>query len=277
VTPVATRFVTLSVPDLERARGTWLDALGLAEAHDLRLHGPEHEALWGLAGASRKSFAAWAGDVLVEVVEYTSPVGLPWPSGHRISDQGLLNVALGFRDRGSFRRALERAKAAGLRPNWRPFELFGRWGIVYVNDELGFSVELLYVKDPGRKAVRLNEVELGFAPKRPPVAGAEVREVIAAPLEAVWSALSDRGTAGWRIVAREPPRRLEYELEKGPWLRLCHVFVTLEEHPRGTQATFEARFRRGIPGAAVAARLILRHRARALVTQMPNTGREDRT
>jgi catechol 2,3-dioxygenase-like lactoylglutathione lyase family enzyme len=167
--PVATRFVTLSVPDLERARHTWLDTLGLAAAPDLRLHGPEHEALWGLAGASRDSFVAWADDFLVEVVQYQDPAGKPWPPGYRISDRGLLNVALGFRDREAFRAALARCEQAGLRPNRRPFSFLGLWEVVYVNDPLGFSIELLYVSRPGRTLpVRINEVEIGFAPKHEP-------------------------------------------------------------------------------------------------------------
>ena len=35
--------------------------------------------------------------MLVELVQYTDPPGRPWPPGYRISDQGLLNIAFGFR------------------------------------------------------------------------------------------------------------------------------------------------------------------------------------
>jgi catechol 2,3-dioxygenase-like lactoylglutathione lyase family enzyme len=167
--PVVTRFVTVSVPDLERARATWIGALGLAEARDLRLHGPEHEALWGLEGATREAFVAWAGDLLIEVVQYRDPPGKPWPPDYRISDQGLVNVAFGFRDRDAFRAALDRCERAGLRPNRRPYSFLGLWDVVYVNDPLGFSIELLYVRSPGRRLpVRINEVEIGFSPKRAP-------------------------------------------------------------------------------------------------------------
>jgi catechol 2,3-dioxygenase-like lactoylglutathione lyase family enzyme len=78
---VAARSVTLSVPDLERSRGFFADVLGMEVAEGLALHAPEHEALWGLEGATRRSLALWADDMLVELVEYTDPRGSPRPRG----------------------------------------------------------------------------------------------------------------------------------------------------------------------------------------------------
>ena len=48
--PVAVRSVTLSVPDLARSEAFFSRGLGL-ERSDAALRAPEHEALWGLAGA----------------------------------------------------------------------------------------------------------------------------------------------------------------------------------------------------------------------------------
>ncbi len=47
-------YVALSARDLEAAQRFFRDTLGLART-DTELHGPEHEALWGLAGASRET------------------------------------------------------------------------------------------------------------------------------------------------------------------------------------------------------------------------------
>ena len=52
--PVAVRSVTLSVPDLARSEAFFSDGLGLQRA-DAPLREPEHEALWGLAGARTRS------------------------------------------------------------------------------------------------------------------------------------------------------------------------------------------------------------------------------
>jgi catechol 2,3-dioxygenase-like lactoylglutathione lyase family enzyme len=93
---VAARSVTLSVADLEKSKRYFIDALGMPESMAV-LRRPEHEALWGLDGARTRSVVLDAGNVLVELVQYLDPVGKPWPGGHRISDQGILNIAFGYR------------------------------------------------------------------------------------------------------------------------------------------------------------------------------------
>ncbi len=158
--PVAARSVTLSVPDLDRSRRFFSDVLGLKPADDVALHGPEHEALWGLDGAKRRSRLLWAGDFLVELVAYEEPRGRPWPPGYRISDQGPLNVAFGFRDSREFADAVNRCRDAGHEGNGPPLRL-GPWSVIYVNDDQGFSVELLHVEP-------WYESQMGFKPRRTP-------------------------------------------------------------------------------------------------------------
>jgi short-subunit dehydrogenase/catechol 2,3-dioxygenase-like lactoylglutathione lyase family enzyme len=155
-----TRSVTLSVQDLERSHRLFGEVLGLEVAADPSLHGPEHEALWGLDGATRDSLALWADDMLVELVSYRDPAGRAWPPGYRISDQGLLNIAFGFRRRADFEAAQARCLKAGLRANGPPLRL-GAWSVVYVNDEQGFSVELLHVEP-------WYEKQMGFRPRATP-------------------------------------------------------------------------------------------------------------
>ena len=142
--PAVARSVTLSVPNLERSRRVFADVLGLEEA-GLALHGPEHEASWGLGGARREALCLWADDIAVELVHYDDPPGAPPPAGHRISDQGLLNLAFGFGDRSEFEAARRRCVEAGLSANGPPLRL-GAWSVVYVNDADGFSIELLHVE-----------------------------------------------------------------------------------------------------------------------------------
>ncbi len=194
--PVLTLSVTVSVPDLAQARAYFCDALGL-EAVDLDLHGPEHEALWGLAGATAERILLRAGDSLVELVEYRDPVGKPPAADYRVSDQGLLNIALGFRSTKLFRAVYERAIQAGNRANWRPFSM-GAWNVVYVNDPQGFSVELLQVQPwyDGR---------MGFSPTQssPNLAVNGLRNLtVETPIDAspdvVWASLADHESMpGW--------------------------------------------------------------------------------
>ena len=136
------------------------DVLGLEEATGIELHRPEHEALWGLDSAESKRAVLWAGDFLVELVQYAEPSPRPRPEGYRISDQGLLNIALGFRERAEFDSAYSRCREGGLEPNGPPLRL-GAWSVVYVNDDQGFSVELLHVQP-------WYERQMGFRPRATP-------------------------------------------------------------------------------------------------------------
>jgi short-subunit dehydrogenase/catechol 2,3-dioxygenase-like lactoylglutathione lyase family enzyme len=155
-----TRSVTLSVPDLERSRQFFVDVLGLSVADGLELHRTEHEALWGLEGARRERLCLWADDILVELASYAEPVPKPWPDGYRISDLGLLNIAFGFRDRAGFDAAVRRCREAGVEGNGPPLRL-GAWSVIYVNDDQGFSIELLHVES-------WYERQMGFDPRPTP-------------------------------------------------------------------------------------------------------------
>ena len=155
--PAAIRSVTLSVPHLGDAAAYFGEGIGL-EPSTVRLHTPEHEALWGLAGATTETRLFDGGDVLVELVHYHDPVGKPWPDGYRISDQGILNIAFGARTKRDFDTVYHRAAAFGAKPNGRPIHLPGA-GVVYVNDNHGFSVEALWIR-PG-----LRDRLLGFQPR----------------------------------------------------------------------------------------------------------------
>lgn len=267
--PVATRFVTLSVPDLKEARTTWLDVLGLSEEADVVLHTPEHEALWGLAGASRDSFLARAGDLFLEVVQYHDPVGRPWPEGYRISDLGLLNVALGLREEKQHDALVRHCAEHRLRPNsTKPTLLKKLWYAVYVNDPMGFSIELLYHKRAGRHEIvnPLDLLELGFAPHPAPVTRVSARALSAAPPERVWEVLvggPTRPTVIERVVAAEAPYRFEYTAQGAPLQWMYHGFVTLEPTAGGgTSVLWEAQFRSPVWGLGT----ITRRRLQRLVS-----------
>jgi catechol 2,3-dioxygenase-like lactoylglutathione lyase family enzyme len=138
--PTVARSVTLSVSDMERAHRFWVGTLGLREATDVALHGPEHETLWGLEGASRDTMLLYANDFWVEVVKYSNPLGRPWPEDYRISDQGIFNVGLASRDPHNFHQVCDRVAEAGYR-----MEIPSRRSdleVQYVVDDQGFSVQI---------------------------------------------------------------------------------------------------------------------------------------
>jgi catechol 2,3-dioxygenase-like lactoylglutathione lyase family enzyme/uncharacterized membrane protein len=279
---VAARSVTLSVPDLEKSKRFFMTALGMTKSA-AALRRPEHEALWGLDGATTRSIVLDAGNLLVELVQYLDPVGKPWPEGHRISDQGILNIAFGYRNMRDMMDSYRRSCSAGARPNGFPLHVVN-WGVVYVNDEQQFSVELLWVNPrwDGR---------MGFNPMPPatrPLADTHRVEhtvSIAASADRVWNVLTDhrampdwfpldtvtlvregwpapngvgaeRAMRGPKVNVREqvtgwdPQRSLDYRLMEGAPISCHHGRVDLKSVAGGTELTWSIRYRPKIPGTS---------------------------
>ena len=178
-----------SVPHLGDAAAYFGEGIGL-QPSTVRLHTPEHEALWGLAGARTETKLFDGGDVVVELVHYLDPVGKAWPNGYRVSDQGILNIAFGARSKRDFDTIYERAVAFGAKPNGRPIHLPGA-GVVYVNDKHGFSVEVLWIR-PG-----LRDRLLGFQrrprEKRPDPDTHRIEHTVTieAPVARVWEVITN--------------------------------------------------------------------------------------
>ena len=154
----AVRSVSLSVPDLEKARRFWVETLEVPEVAPSLLHTPEMEALWGLPGARAETLLLRAGDGLIELQQYQEPAPRPRPDGYLLSDIGILNIALGYRDREAFTAAFTRLLDGVYRANVMPNDE-GPFTSSYVNDDQDFSLEMFYC------APEIDEY-LGFTPER---------------------------------------------------------------------------------------------------------------
>lgn len=221
------RFIRVSVPDMERAQVTYVDALGLVEVADATLHSDEDEALWGLPGASTNRVLLRGSNFLVELVQYFDPQPAPRPAGYQICDQGVMNIALGFRTPEQFDAAFVRATGHGLRPNGKPVDV-GIFRVMYVNDADGFSVEMLCAR-PSLWSLS------GFSP-----GGAYVQNevLIRAQPERVWQRLIDHAGLGDWTLFRGRVLRPGAPAEEGPGcvrelkalgLRITEEVVSWEE------------------------------------------------
>jgi catechol 2,3-dioxygenase-like lactoylglutathione lyase family enzyme len=94
-------YAAVTVADLERSRRFFVETVGLREEDPRLLHTAADEELWGLPGARAERFVVSGGGVFIEVSRYDDPIARPKPAGYRLSDQGFMNVAVGFRDRPS--------------------------------------------------------------------------------------------------------------------------------------------------------------------------------
>ena len=187
--PAVVRTMRASVPCLEDARQTYVEAMGLQEVGDLRLHSPQDEALWGLPGAKCKTLLLRSANFLLELVEYQSPAPKSWPDNYSIADQGFMNIALGYRDRMDYDRSFSHAVDNRMTPNGKVTDV-GVFRVMYVNDRHGFSIEMLNA----RKAFWSIS---GFNAHEPYV---ENEIAINAPADQVWRSLTEHdGMAGWSI------------------------------------------------------------------------------
>lgn len=187
--PAVVRSMRASVPDLQQARRTYVDALGFEVVDGYSLHTDEDEAHWGLAGAKAERLLVRASNFLLELVKYEQPAASYWPEGYSLSDQGIMNIALGYRDRSRYDRDFSQAVRHGMEPNGEVLDA-GVFRVMYLNDKQGFSTEMLYA----RKA--LWSVS-GFSPSVPYV---EIEADINAPASRVWECLTDHAGLGrWSI------------------------------------------------------------------------------
>ena len=152
-------YVASSVSNVETARAFYRDTLGFSIEPMETLHQPRDEALWGLGGAARDGFVVRAGtsSVLLEIVQYQNPTGRPRPADHRVSDQGIMNVALGARDCSEVSAVFRKLAQAGLRPP-----------LLVETTDIVFG----YINDPERELEvaafpESLDVDVGFKPQRP--------------------------------------------------------------------------------------------------------------
>ena len=277
--PVALRSVTLSVPDLAQSEA-FFDGLGLRRS-EAALRAPEHESMWGLAGARTKSRLFSAGNGLVEVVQYLDPAGQARPAGHRISDQGILNIAFGARSKRDHAELYRRARGAGALPNRKPLHIPGA-GVTYVNDPQQFSVELLWTSPASDR-------RFGFTPRqkrerpRTDTRAVERSVQIAAPVETTWAAVTDHekmsewidrasvsrtvdgaperngrgservlklpgGSVTEQVLACAAPATYRYRVTKGSPFTCHQGEIQLRERGDQTELTWSIRFRPRLPG-----------------------------
>ena len=156
----AARSVTLSVPDLERSRRLFVDVLGLEVAEGSGSTGPStrrsgasraHSASRSRCGRTTCS-SSWSSTRIRRAGR-----GRP-ATGSRT--RACSTSPSGFGERAEFEAAHARCLEAGLRRNGPPLRL-GAWSVVYVNDDQGFSVELLHVEP-------WYERQMGFRPRPTP-------------------------------------------------------------------------------------------------------------
>jgi catechol 2,3-dioxygenase-like lactoylglutathione lyase family enzyme len=134
--------VTLSVADLHAARDFYVGVLGFEEV-GAYAYSLDRERTWGLPQAQLEGFVLGAGEVALEIVHYISPTGKTQGLDRRLSDQGIMNIAISYGERTSLEQVLARVAEAGctISAPLRNHPVAS----TYLTDPLGNSVEMLCV------------------------------------------------------------------------------------------------------------------------------------
>jgi len=150
-------YGTNSVADLAAAKRLYEKAIGATLEPLEKLHTPADEALWGLTNATRDGFVVSFGDTSFEIVCYSNPKGRPRPDDRKISDQGIMNLALGSRDANAIRGLIERIRSDG----YEPTVVIDGSGVVatYFNG-VGCELEVVSTQEEA-------DAPLGFVPSVP--------------------------------------------------------------------------------------------------------------
>lgn len=140
--------ITITTPNLSASQAYYeklLNCQGGAGDQDA----PQaYETSYPTRSAGFKRAVLPAGNFIVELLEPPATDFRDWPEGHKLNDQGILNVAVGFSDMPTFLSIAEGAIASGYQ-NSTPITEMGGLAVVYMFDELGFCVELLEVDEAG--------------------------------------------------------------------------------------------------------------------------------
>lgn len=206
----AVRSMMLSVPNLDAATQYFTNAFGFQTVDKSQNH---HHA-----EPNCKTRLLRGSNFLLELTEF--PDAQPWPGNYCISDQGFMNIALGYQGSDDFDTAFSTACDAGLKANGVPTDI-AVFKVMYVNTPDGFSVEML----AARKAFwKLS----GFKPTSSYLSNTVW---IDAPPESVWEEVSDHRNLGrWCLFNGEVIKDGETELNGlGAVRQLTALGLRIEE------------------------------------------------
>ena len=132
-----------TVGDMDRSLAFYRDLLGMEVAVDTEMRGEMLEREVAMEGAHLRLVELRAGDAFLELLQYHSPSGEPFPDGSKPADVGAHHVALLVDD---IQAAYRKLSEAGVRFTWPPQGVdagmfAGHW-TVYCYDPDGLILEL---------------------------------------------------------------------------------------------------------------------------------------
>jgi catechol 2,3-dioxygenase-like lactoylglutathione lyase family enzyme len=143
----AVQMVGLTVSDMDRAIDFYTRVLDFTKISDDQVAGGEYAALEGIAGARLRVVRLRLGDELLQLTDYLTPEGRPFPARSRSNDRWFQHVAIivSDMDRGYARLREFKVRHASTAPQLLPKTIPNAAGIraFYFHDPDGHFLELL--------------------------------------------------------------------------------------------------------------------------------------
>ena len=143
----AVRMVGLTVSDMDRSVDFYTRALDFTKASDAEVSGPEYETLDGVPGARLRVVRLRLGDELLQLTQYLTPSGQPFPADSRSNDRWFQHVAIivSDMDRAYARLRQLKVQAASTAPQLLPRTIPNAAGIraFYFRDPDDHYLEIL--------------------------------------------------------------------------------------------------------------------------------------
>jgi catechol 2,3-dioxygenase-like lactoylglutathione lyase family enzyme len=195
------RYVRISVPDLEETKQLWKNSFYLSEKHIYTLPAYHDEILFSNQAVEYQQCVLHGQGILLELRQYSTPVPTPRVSTHNVTDQGIMNIAIGADSVAQWDDYFNNAIAQQCIPNGKPLDA-AVFKVMYLNQPNLENIELLY---PRQWAYSLT----GFKPSGVFARGEVIINTTAATL---WPILVDHDNAGkWAFFSSKLIKKGESE------------------------------------------------------------------
>ena len=140
------RTISLTVGDLAKAKRFWISAIGLTEYHHTEYFFNDVPGNLATGVADWEEEILKGGTVLVRLLKPRNSTIVPWTPDHRLSDTGLLNIAVIMDDPESYKALCERFRKLGYAfTTETPMLIADHAATIYGHDDQGNSIEIGYV------------------------------------------------------------------------------------------------------------------------------------
>jgi catechol 2,3-dioxygenase-like lactoylglutathione lyase family enzyme len=130
--------IGMTVNDATRSTAFFRDVLGFERIAEMDLSGPAYDRLWGVVGAHARVVRLRLGSEMLELTEFVTPKGRPYPTESRSNDRWFQHVAIVVSDMG--------AAYARVRPHVQPISTAPQ--ILPRSNRAAAGVAAFYFRDP---------------------------------------------------------------------------------------------------------------------------------